>query len=214
MKKSLAVLIILLIGVWLIRTLQEKYSAIDQNLSQNIDFKNFSDSAGTPPPKSDTPQNRLENNPKPSSLNTESKRESSPSQAESILPSKDAPHYNSNDLVSCQTQRRYCEPYKALDNQEDPLQSTFCITYASYCDSLDSIQKVWTPEEVFTDNPEPLTNEDPDNISNSENPNFSPEPLPQGGQNYDPNMPIPVPGDPPPPANPIAPELSEPPYDE
>lgn len=56
--------------------------------------------------------------------------------------------YDPNDLVSCETQIGNCLP-KPEPEPEDPNANTFCITYASNCNSQESIQRKWSESEVF-----------------------------------------------------------------
>lgn len=56
---------------------------------------------------------------------------------------------NSSSLVSCQTQIRHCEPKNESAEMSNPDQDTFCVTYAYNCSSRDSIQRIFSEEEVF-----------------------------------------------------------------
>ncbi len=90
----------------------------------------------------------------------------------------DKDNLSADTLVSCQTQIQYCEP-KESHQYDEPEATTFCITTVNFCLTKESIQRTWTPEEVF----KPIQQ---DNSSHTEDPAvFSEPPLYQQGTEGD-----------------------------
>lgn len=222
MKKILLVLLVLIVGYWLNNKIQNwmdstfkpkgkvvrDFDDLDSSPSDSIDSKPLVKPTINNPDENTEQINPSENSTNNTTYDSNSlqqenqngNQENQPPVEENTkvsLPDGNLVYKNeipSGVLVSCQTQIQNCEP-KDQQQYDDPSVNTFCITYANYCISSDSIQRTWADTDVFKPAQENLN--DPNTIPQDQynqqqypnqlpiHPDYPQEPVPQ----YDPPPP-------------------------